>query len=138
MTILLIIMVVKDMTYSLVPLVRATPHLRIISALSLHYPRTIPASSPHLRSVHCCRTAPEPCSTYRAPPPRAPTHPPTRPRQTGELMWIHMYIVFCEFIVKLITIQSFVVFFLSRRAARVLALALSWLHRRVQLCSGGP
>ena len=53
-------------------------------------------------------------------------------------MWIHMYIVFCEFIVKLITIQSFVVFFLSRRAARVLALALSCLHRRVQLCSGGP
>jgi len=53
MTILLIIMVVKDMTYSLVPL-------------------------------------------------------------TGELMWIHMYIVFCEFIVKLITLQSFIVFFLSR------------------------
>jgi len=53
MTILLIIMVVKEMTYSLVPL-------------------------------------------------------------TGELMWIHLYIIYCEFIVMFITLQSFLVFFLSR------------------------
>ena len=53
MTILLVIMVVKDMTYSLIPL-------------------------------------------------------------TGETMWIHIYLGFCEFICMMITVQSFVVFFLAK------------------------
>ena len=53
MTILLVIMVVKDMTYSLIPL-------------------------------------------------------------TGEIMWIHIYLGFCEFICMMITVQSFVVFFLAK------------------------
>ena len=34
-------------------------------------------------------------------------------------MWIHAYIVFCEFFVKAITLQSIFVLVLSKQAARV-------------------
>ena len=86
MTILLIIMVVKDMTYSLVPLVRATPHLRIISALSLHYPCTIPALSPHRHRISAACTAVGPLPSRaartvrhrRVHPPPPPPPPPRR------------------------------------------------------------
>ena len=83
MTILLVIMVVKDMTYSLIPL-------------------------------------------------------------TGETMWIHIYLGFCEFICMMITVQSFVVFFLAKYTRAFLMPSLLmvyiWLcaRRATTLCDLPP
>ena len=83
MTILLVIMVVKDMTYSLIPL-------------------------------------------------------------TGETMWIHIYLGFCEFTCMMITVQSFVVFFLAKYTRAFLMpnllMVYIWLcaRRATTLCDLPP